>query len=98
MMTLTNSKRAVRAVLIHKEPQVADKDTAKRETLTVIEAAQVLGIGRSRMYRACQSQEIPARKLGKRWLIPRVALDRWFAEVTASPPALAGSSHLGAGQ
>lgn len=62
---------------------MAEENTTKRETLTVLEAAQVLGIGRSRTYRALRSGELPARKLGKRWLIPRVALGRWLAEVTA---------------
>ncbi len=77
---------------------MAEENTTKRETLSVIDAAQVLGIGRSRTYQAVRSGELPARKLGKRWLIPRVALDRWFAEVTANPPTSAGESHVGAGR
>jgi excisionase family DNA binding protein len=97
-VTLANSKRPIRAFLISMEGQVAETNTPKRETLTVLEAAQVLGIGRSRTYAAVQSGELPARKLGKKWLIPRVALDSWFAEVMANPLTSASESHFGAGR
>jgi excisionase family DNA binding protein len=75
---------------------MAEENISIRETLTVLEAARVLGIGRSRTYAAVQSGELPARKLGKRWLISRVALDRWLAGVTATLPTSTGESHLGA--
>jgi len=52
----------------------------ERVTLTVPEAAQLLGISRNEAYLAVQRGELPARRIGRRILIPRVALERWLAE------------------
>lgn len=57
-----------------------------RLTLTVTEVAALLGIGRNEAYVAVQRGEIPARKVGRRILIPRVAFDRWLAEAPAQRP------------
>lgn len=56
-----------------------------KQTLTVTEAAEVLGIGRSAAYEAARSGEIPAIRIGKRILVPVVALERLLAE--AAPEA-----------
>ena len=47
-----------------------------RMTLTVTEAAQLLGIGRSAAYEAARRGEIPTIRIGKRILIPWAALER----------------------
>lgn len=47
-----------------------------RATLTVPEAAQVLGIGRDAAYRAVARDEIPHLRVGRRILVPVAALER----------------------
>lgn len=45
-----------------------------RLTLTIPEAAKVLGIGRNQAYEAARTGEIPVIKIGKRKLVPIAAL------------------------
>ena len=45
-------------------------------TLSVAEAGLQLGLGRSLMYEAIRSKQIPSIRIGRRILIPRVALER----------------------
>ena len=49
-------------------------------TLTVEEAARELGISRKLAYQLAGEGRIPAIRLGRRLLIPRVAFDRFLAE------------------
>lgn len=51
-----------------------------RQTLTVEEAAMLLGIGRNSAYQAIARGELPALRLGRRLLVPRAALERHLAE------------------
>lgn len=48
----------------------------ERRTLTVPEAAELLGIGRNKAYDAAHSGEIPTIKIGKRLLVPTARLER----------------------
>lgn len=52
-----------------------------KATLSVEEAADVLGISRGSAYQAVQMGEIPCIKIGKRILVPRVALEKMLDEV-----------------
>jgi excisionase family DNA binding protein len=54
----------------------------ERQTLTVEEAAVLLGIGRISAYQAVARGELPALRVGRR-LIPRAALDRLLADMPA---------------
>ena len=45
-------------------------------TVTVGEAARMLGISRNSCYQACHTGELPVIKLGKRLLIPVRALEK----------------------
>lgn len=54
------------------EPNV----TAKRATLTIAEAAQVLGISKSLAYKQADEGKIPTIRLGDRWVVPRAQLER----------------------
>jgi len=49
-------------------------------TLTVEEAAKVLGIGRNLCYDRVKTGEIPVIKIGKRLLVPRRALEKLLEE------------------
>jgi excisionase family DNA binding protein len=48
----------------------------ERATMTVTEAARVLGISRGKAYEAAARGEIPTLKIGRRILVPRTALER----------------------
>ena len=52
----------------------------ERKTLTVEEAARYLGIGRSATYDAINRGDIPVLKIGRRFLVPAVALEKMLAE------------------
>ena len=52
---------------------------ARRQTLTIEEAARVLGIGRNSAYEAARRGEIPTIKIGRQLVAPRAALDRILA-------------------
>ncbi len=45
-------------------------------TMTIVEAGKRLGIGRSGAYEAAHRGEIPTIKIGRRLLVPVVALNR----------------------
>jgi excisionase family DNA binding protein len=51
-------------------------DHIERQTLTVEEAARVLGISRSSAYEAVRRGDLPTVKIGRRYVVPRVALER----------------------
>ena len=56
----------------------------ERFTLSVPEAAKLLGIGKNLAYEAVQRGEIPSIKVGRRLLIPRVALEQMLAEANGT--------------
>ena len=51
-----------------------------KQTLSIPEAAKVLGIGRSAAYEAARTGEIPVIRIGRRLLVPKYALDRILKE------------------
>jgi excisionase family DNA binding protein len=51
-----------------------------RLTWTVTEAAQLLGISRASAYEAAHRGELPVQVIGRRMLVPRVALLRLLAD------------------
>lgn len=63
-------------------------DRIERRTLTVEEAARVLGLGRSAAYSAAQRGDLPVLRIGRRLLVPTAALDRMLAGTTS--PSQAG--------
>ena len=60
-----------------------DEMTRKTEklTLSVDEAARVLGLSRNSCYQAVETGAIPSLRIGKRILIPRFALERLLAGI-----------------
>ena len=53
-----------------------EADSPQRQTITVTEAAKLLGVGRNQAYEAVRRGEIPAIRIGRRLLIPIRALER----------------------
>ena len=58
-----------------------------RLTWSITEAAQVLGISRASAYEAAHRGELPVRVIGRRMLVPRVALLRLLNEAHTPEPA-----------
>ena len=61
----------------------------ERLTMTVPECAQLLGVGRNNCYERAKAGEIPSIRVGKRLLIPKVALQKWLDETKNRPQAAA---------
>ncbi|WP_082025371.1 helix-turn-helix domain-containing protein [Methyloceanibacter caenitepidi] len=51
------------------------KAITNRQTLTIVEAGEALGIGRSAAYEAARSGELPTIRIGHRLLVPVLALE-----------------------
>lgn len=51
---------------------------ARRVTITVEEAASLLGIGRSAAYDAARRGQLPTRRLGRRLFVPVPAFLAWL--------------------
>ncbi len=51
-------------------------DSQERKTLTIDEAAKLLGVGRNQAYEAARRGEIPTLRIGRRLLVPRAAFER----------------------
>ncbi len=58
-----------------------------RDTYTVDEVAERLGIGRNAAYDAIRRRELPALRIGRRIVVPRAALDRLLADCAPRPAA-----------
>lgn len=65
--------------------------TADQLVFTVEEAAKLLRIGRNVAYEAVKTGALPSHRIGRRILIPRVALDRWLERAGAAPTQAAES-------
>jgi excisionase family DNA binding protein len=69
-------------------------DYIERQTLTVEEAARVLGISRSSAYEAVRRGELPVVKLGRRYLLPKAALERFLIEALPTPTGARAREHI----
>ena len=54
-------------------------------TLSVEETAKVVGIGRNSAYEGVRTGEIPSIRIGKRILVPRIALERILENAGSQP-------------
>ena len=63
---------------------VTEPDWRERATITVDEAARILGIGRASAYLAAQpGGDLPTVRIGRRLLVPVTALRRMLGELEA---------------
>ena len=60
-----------------------NRNEKSRLTLTVDEAAVLLGIGRILAYEAVARGEIPSIRVGRRYLVPVAALGKLLAEASS---------------
>ncbi|WP_063763791.1 helix-turn-helix domain-containing protein [Actinoplanes subtropicus] len=61
-------------------------------TYTVAEVAQMLSLNLGGTYRMVRSGDIPSRKLGGRWVIPRRAFHDWLNSCTEVTPEEAAAN------
>lgn len=57
----------------------------KNLTFTIDEACSLIGVGRTKLYEALDSGELPARKWGKRTLILKIDLENFLEKLEAYP-------------
>lgn len=60
---------------------------SEKLTLTVEEMAKELGISRPHAFEQVRQGIIPARKLGRRWIISRKSLEDWLSQPTNTKKA-----------
>ncbi len=60
-------------------PSANERKLSRAETISIEKAAERLGLGVAQVYAAARAGEIPARKIGGRWLVFTVPFDRLLA-------------------
>jgi excisionase family DNA binding protein len=79
---------------------VSDVEPAGRErlptraTLTVVEAAEVLGISRGLAYELVRSGDLPSLRLGRCLVIPRRVVEELLASVTVGSVAAGADTRI----
>lgn len=64
----------------------APRARQRQQTLSVAEAAEILGISRSSAFQAANNGQLPVIRIGKRLLVPARALEQMLgAPLEASP-------------
>jgi excisionase family DNA binding protein len=59
---------------------VIANDVSQRRTVTIKEAAKIMGIGRDQAYAAAHSGQLPVIRIGKRLLVSLPALEKMLTE------------------
>ena len=60
---------------------VALADLPQVEIYTVPQAATLLGISAGLAYELVRTGEIPAKRLGRRWIVPRARFHAWLNDL-----------------
>jgi excisionase family DNA binding protein len=71
-------------------------DWRDRSTVTIEEAAPIIGVSRGSAYAAAQSGEIPTLRIGRRLVVPVAALRRLLGEMPEASWQPASRGPLGA--
>lgn len=62
------------------EPEPAAADSADSPHLTARQAAAYLHLNEKKLYELARTREVPAARVGGKWLFPRALLDDWLRE------------------
>lgn len=54
--------------------------------LTVEEICEYLSVGKDTVYKWIEQREMPAHKVGRRWMFQKTEVDRWIKEGKAADP------------
>lgn len=65
-----------------------------RSTYSVAEAAQLLGISRGAAYALVRTGDIPALRMGGRWIIPKRRFHAWLDDPTPAAAAAPRLDHV----
>ena len=49
-------------------------------TISIPDAARLMGVGKNRVYAMAKSGQIPVLKVGNRYIIPKANFEAWLAE------------------
>lgn len=60
------------------EPQFIPKIPIERKAISVPEAAKAIGLSAPNCYALIKAGKMPGKQVGKRWLVPVKALERWL--------------------
>jgi excisionase family DNA binding protein len=60
-------------------------DTERNKRITIEEIADRLSIGRLAVYALLEQKEIPAIRLGRRWIVTRYAYENWERTCGTTP-------------
>lgn len=71
------------------------RPTPSQAVITIPEAARRLGLSAQSAYAAAACGEIPARKIGRRWIVPVAEFDRWLGGSATERNAPAGWPQAG---
>lgn len=66
-----------------RDDPVSLRDIPSPEVYTVRQVAGMLGLALGMTYDLVRRGEIPAKRLGRRWLVPRAAFHTWLSEIEA---------------
>ena len=64
--------------------QLSNEIATDRLGYSIEEFAERVGIGRTLAYQAAVRGEIPTRRIGRRLIVPKAALDAWFSSGDAA--------------
>jgi excisionase family DNA binding protein len=70
------------AEIIDPNDPVSFNDVPVSQVYTVREVATLLGINLGVTYELIRQGEIPAKRLGKRWIVPRRLFHVWLNNIT----------------
>jgi excisionase family DNA binding protein len=68
------------AARFNRDEPISLNDLPRVEIYTVPEVAALLGIGRCMAYDLVRQGVIPAKRLGRRWIVPRARFNAWLNE------------------
>lgn len=69
--------------IIEPDDPVSLRDVPASQVYTVREVATLLGINLGVTYQLIRQGEIPAKRLGKRWIVPRRLFYVWLNNISA---------------
>lgn len=73
--------RRFEVVDAERDDPVSMNDLPRVEIYTVQQVASLLGISETLAYEMVGTGKIPAKRLGRRWVIPRRSFSRWLNDL-----------------
>ncbi len=71
----------------HKKTVVRVPQSVKAECLRTHDVARILGISQEQVMRLMRKKQLPGFRLGRLWMVRRVELEDYLAQLSARPAA-----------